>query len=99
MKREFRILVGYDGSKYSDAAIEDLQRAGLSTRVKALVVSVGDAPTIAPLASHYVIEKAVVGERVASIVDHANRQASEALKQAGKLAIKGGKQLRSRFPS
>ena len=99
MKREIKILVGYDGSSYCNGALDDLRRAGLPPRAKALVVSVGGAPTIAPLASHYVIEKAVIGERVASIVDHANRQAAEALKQASKLALNAGERLKSYFPS
>ncbi|HKO97416.1 MAG TPA: universal stress protein [Pyrinomonadaceae bacterium] len=99
MKRELKILIGYDGSKYCDAAIDDLTRAGLPPKVKALVVSVGDAPTIPPLASQEVTEKAVIGERAASIVAHANEQAAEALRQAGKLALRASKRLKSHFPS
>ncbi len=98
MKREIKILIGYDGSRYCDAAIDDLRRAGFSAKAKALVVAVGDAPTIPPLASHHVIEKAVIGERVASIVDHANRQVSEALKHASGLALSASKRLKSYFP-
>ena len=74
MNKRMKVLIGYDGSGYSDAAIDDLRRAGLPSEVEALVVSVGDSPIIPPLASHKVIEKAFVGERVVSIVEHANRQ-------------------------
>jgi nucleotide-binding universal stress UspA family protein len=37
-----KILIAYDGSIWSDAAIEDLQMAGLPARGEVLVVSVGD---------------------------------------------------------
>jgi len=38
-----KILIGYDGSEYADAAIEDLQYAGLPNEVEAVVLSVGNA--------------------------------------------------------
>jgi nucleotide-binding universal stress UspA family protein len=94
-----KVLIGYDGSSYADAALEDIRRAGLPSEVEALVVSVGDAPTIPPLASHEVIEKALVGERVVSIVEHANKQASEALHQAKELAWRASRRLKSDFPN
>lgn len=37
-----RIIVGYDGSKGADAAVEDLKLAGLPDKVHALVISVAD---------------------------------------------------------
>lgn len=55
-----RVLIGYDGSTYSDAAVNDLQRAGLPGDVEELVVSVRDAPIIPPLASHEVTEEATL---------------------------------------
>lgn len=94
-----KILIGYDGSSYADAAVDDLRRAGLPSEVEALVVAVGDAPIVPPFASHEVIEKALVGERVVSIVDHANRHVSEALKQANELVLSVSLRLRSYFPS
>ena len=39
-----KVLIGYDGSPYADAAIHDLRDAGLAKDVDALVVTVGDAP-------------------------------------------------------
>ncbi|MGH9972036.1 MAG: universal stress protein [Pyrinomonadaceae bacterium] len=93
-----KVLIGYDGSSYADAAVDDLHRAGLPSAVEALVVSVGDAPIIPPLASHEIIEKACVGERVVSIVEHANRQSSRALKQAAQLAASASRRIKSYFP-
>lgn len=44
-----RLLLGYDGSSYADAALDDLRR-GLPRDVEALVVSVGHAAIDGPLA-------------------------------------------------
>ena len=52
-----RLLIGYDGSSYADAAIADLQRAGLPPDVEALVVTVGDAPLVAAFGSHRIVEQ------------------------------------------
>ena len=68
-----RLLFGYDGSSYADAALEDLRRAGLPREVEALVVSVGDAPITPPLASHEVIEKAFTSRRVSTVIEQANK--------------------------
>lgn len=93
-----KILIGYDGSSYADSAVDDLRRAGLPSKVEALVVSVGDAPIVPPFASHEVIEKTLVGERVISIVDHANRHVSQALRHANELVLSSCLRLRSYFP-
>jgi nucleotide-binding universal stress UspA family protein len=42
MANEFKILIGYDGSGYADAAIDDLRNAGLPESATALVISVAE---------------------------------------------------------
>lgn len=37
-----RILIAYDGSEFADAALEDLQRAGLGTGAETCVMTVAD---------------------------------------------------------
>lgn len=93
-----RVLIGHDGSSYADAAIEDLQRAGLPERVEALVVTVGEPPVVVPFASPGV-EHRFAGERVRSIVDHANRQAAALLAEEKRYADDAASKLRSYFPS
>ena len=44
-----KILIGYDGSEFADAALEDLQRAGLGADVEALVMTVADVFVPMPL--------------------------------------------------
>lgn len=53
-RRCMKVLIGYDGSEYSDYALDDLQRAGLPVEAEAIVLSVAEAwelPAIADQAS------------------------------------------------
>lgn len=94
-----RVLVGHDGSSYADAAVDDLKRAALPERVEALVVTVGEPPAVFPLASPEFVEQKFAGEKVRSIVDHANRQAAAALSEEQRFAQNAAGKLRSYFPS
>lgn len=98
-RKRVKLLIGYDGSSDADAAIEDLVHAGLPDDVEALLVSVWDSPTVAPFASHDVIERAVVGDRLMSIVNQANLQLSEETKRLNELIVNADERLRSDFPS
>jgi len=93
-----RVLIGYDGSTYAEAAIADLLRAGLPDQVEALVVTVGDAPAVVSFASERILEQAYVGERARSIVEDARRQADEALSEAKRFARHAERELKSVFP-
>lgn len=42
MNKNFKILIGYDGSGFADAALDDLKNAGLPENVEALVLSVAE---------------------------------------------------------
>lgn len=98
-RQAMRLLIGHDGSSFADDAIADLQRAGFPKDVEALVLTVGDAPLVAPFASHRIIEQTFVGERVRSIVEHANKQSEEALSDARAIAENAALQLSTRFPT
>jgi nucleotide-binding universal stress UspA family protein len=93
-----RLLFGYDGSSYADAALEDLRRAGLPREVEALVVSVGDAPITPPLASHEVLEKAFTSRRVSTVIEQANKQASQSMEESRTLAANASVGIQSFFP-
>jgi nucleotide-binding universal stress UspA family protein len=98
MSERMKLLFGYDGSSYADAALDDLRRAGLPREVEALVVSVGDALITPPLASHEVIEKAFTSKRAEIIIEQANKQASQSMEEANKLAVNASERVRSFFP-
>ena len=98
-RKRMKLLIGYAGSNETKAAIEDLVHAGLPHDIEALIVSVCDSPTVAPFASHDVIERAVVGDRVTSMVNNANFQVSEEAKRASELVVNAEMRLHSDFPS
>lgn len=80
-----KILIGYDGSAYADAAIDDLPCAGLPPVGEAVVVSVGDVLFTPPLASHELIEKTVANGRVTSVIELAQEHESQTLGEAQRL--------------
>ena len=98
-KRPMKLLIGYDGSHDANAAIEDLTRAGLPANVEALITTVCDSPIVPPFASHDVIERAMVGDRVKSVINQANMQVSEETKEARELIVTADERLRSEFPA
>ena len=42
MNERIKLLIGYDGSESADAAVEDIQRAGLPRDTEAIVFAVAD---------------------------------------------------------
>lgn len=42
MSENYKLLIGYDGSSFADAALDDLQKAGLPEKVEALIFSVAE---------------------------------------------------------
>src|SRR5262245_52185374 len=98
MTERTRVLIGYDASEHSAAAIADLARAGLPGDCEALVVTVGESVTIPAWASHRTVGRALPAERVRSIVDHADQHAAAALNQFHKLAQQGQRRLSRLMP-
>ena len=93
-----RVLIGYDGSDYANAAIDDLQRSGLPRAATALVVSVGETllPT-SPSESAAIIARATSRRVITSLVQ-AQAQAALAIDEASELAEEGGQRVHARFP-
>lgn len=92
-----RILIGYDGSEHSDAALDDLKRAGLPRDSEVLVVSVADL-----LMSNPPIEEVAVqvftSRRVASAIKNAQTHADRVVKEAEEFAAQAVERLRLQFP-
>jgi nucleotide-binding universal stress UspA family protein len=87
-----KIVIGYDGSEYADAAWNDLRHAGLPRDAEALILSVAEGA--APLLSPAIVDDALDSERVASAVEYA----SNAIEQAKECARLGAERLKSHFP-
>ena len=93
-----KILSAYDGSESADAALSDLQRAGLPDDAEALIVSVADV-TMAPAQSNYeMFEHAVTSRRATSGLLLAQKQSARVLLEAKAFTTIAGERLRSYFP-
>lgn len=98
MNKRMKILIGYDGSAYADAAIDDLRLAGLPHAGEALVVSVGDVLFTPPLASHQLIEKTVASGRVTSAIELAQERESQTLGEAQRLVAEAVRRVQEHLP-
>lgn len=94
-----RVLVAYDGSDCADAALADLQRAGLPREVEALVFTVGETfLTPLPVLSYEVVAAAATSRRVSSALAQSQARAGHALEAAREIAESGRDLLGSAFP-
>ena len=90
-----KILIGYDGSEYSDLAIEDLKKAGLPGEAEAVVLSVGEAwnlPTDVERAS------AGSGKFVFPTTRLIEKRLAEISEASRKLAEQAAARIREMFP-
>lgn len=91
-----KILIGYDGSEYADAALEDLQRAGLDNDAEALVMTVADV--FVPLPIDEEVEN-TVPMYVPKAIKLAHERAQHKLEEAADLAKRVSEQIKSIFPN
>ena len=59
-----KILIGHDGSQSADAALFDLQRAGLPDEAEALIVSVADIMMVPETPSYELAGQALMRPRL-----------------------------------
>jgi nucleotide-binding universal stress UspA family protein len=94
-----KIVIGYDGSDYADAAIDHLSRAGLPRRADALVISVAGRRLSDPPPSSYELAEAM--QKVGPDSDSQSgvgKDASLAEAEALALSLQASKRLKSIFP-
>src|SRR3954469_1234080 len=92
-----KVLIGYDGSACSDAAVADLRRAGLPDDVEARVVSVaGVWPHMPPSAFEPLDPKAAAG--MSPAVRKAHALSARAMADARETAAAGEQRVRGWFP-
>lgn len=87
-----KVLIGYDGSECADAALKDLQRAGLDTEVDALVMTVADV-FVPP------VDEDDVPMYVPPAIMRAHEVAGQKLGAAANLAKHVSEQIGSTFPN
>lgn len=93
-----KILIGHDGSQSADAALVDLQRAGLPDEAEALVVSVADIMMVPATPAYELAGKALVSRRVSAGLVYARQQTERVLSEAKEFANRASEQVRSYFP-
>src|ERR1043166_7964355 len=97
-RKMMKILIGHDGSQSADAALVDLQRAGLPVEAEALVVSVADVMMSSATPAYELAGEALMSRRVTAGLVHAQRQTERVLNEAKDFARRASDQVRSYFP-
>ncbi|HEX5883613.1 MAG TPA: universal stress protein [Pyrinomonadaceae bacterium] len=95
---QMRVLIGYDGSESADAALDDLQKAGLPRELSALIVSVGEVGMPPSLIGSEVVGMPVTPQSVKMALAQAEVQTAQSLKEAEEFAAKAAARVRSYFP-
>jgi len=98
MTQEMKILIGYDGSDCAEAALDDLQRAGLPPVAEALVISVTEIWLPPPPPSSYEILEQARAVHVPADITHVYAKGSSAIQEAQSLAERAAARLRANFP-
>jgi len=93
-----KVLIGYDGSQSADAALVDLQRAGLPKEAEALIVSVADGMMVPETSAYELAGEALMSRRVTAGLLYAQKQTERMLKEAKDFASHARDQVRSYFP-
>jgi nucleotide-binding universal stress UspA family protein len=98
MNARMKLLIAYDGSECAEAALDDLQLAGLPPEAEALVVSVAEMWLPPPPPSAYeVVAEAMVAHTPADLQREYVKDSSPVL-EAQALAEEARERLRANFP-
>ena len=95
MNELFKLVIGYDGSPCSDAALNDLRRAGLPERVDAVVVTVAD---VFPPPEDELDGEDLLSPGAAALVARSQADARKAVEHAFTVAERGARRLKADFP-
>ena len=94
MKVLSKLLIAYDGSECSDAALRDLRRAGLPPAAEALVMTVADV--ILPPRDEELPDVPAI--RIPEVERHAQEKVGKAVKEARAFAERAAGRVRADFP-
>jgi nucleotide-binding universal stress UspA family protein len=96
-----KLLIGYDGSEHGDAAIDDLQRAGLPQDIEAIVLTVVDAYFPPPMDAKDAKDwgPSPMDEKIRKRAEEMRARAMKARQEAESVARRGAARLQELFPS
>ena len=94
-----KLLIAYDGSRCSDAALDDLTHAGLPVKGEAMVISVAEVWLPPPPPSSLEIVELAVTAKGPFGLERKYMAGSAAVKDADKLAVKAAARFRANFPA
>jgi nucleotide-binding universal stress UspA family protein len=96
-----KLLIGYDGSEHSDAAIDDLQRAGLPQDIEAVVLTVVDAYFPPPMDAKDAKDwgPSPLDEKIRKRAEEMRARAMKTRQEAESMAGRGAARLQRLFPS
>src|SRR5688572_18453198 len=97
MNEKMKILIAYDGSACAEAALDDLQRAGLPADAEALVVSVAEVWLPPPPLSAYEVVEAARDVHSAAELQRRYAKGSRAVADAHELALRAQERLQRNF--
>jgi nucleotide-binding universal stress UspA family protein len=92
-----RLLIGYDGSRCAEAALDDLRRAGLPEEVETLVISVAEV-WLPPPPENESLHDYAMELQTHSQLFKAHQTGAKAVTEAETLACHAKNRLRSYFP-
>jgi nucleotide-binding universal stress UspA family protein len=93
-----KILIGYDGSDCAEAALDDLQRAGLPSEAEALVLSVTEVLLPPPPPSSYEILEQARAVHVPADIPRVYAKGSPAIRETQSLSERAAARVRANFP-
>jgi nucleotide-binding universal stress UspA family protein len=93
-----KLLIGYDGSEHANAAIDDLQRAGLPQDVEAIVLTVADA-FLPPAVDPKDWGPSPLDEKIRKSAGEMRARALKARQEAASVAAQGAARLEELCPS
>ncbi|HEU4796059.1 MAG TPA: universal stress protein [Pyrinomonadaceae bacterium] len=89
-----KLLIAYDGSTCSDAALEDMKRAGLPEELEAVILTA--APVFLP--EEEMTEDEIVSAGAMAMVSQLQQESLDALNQAHAIAEQGANRVKANFP-
>lgn len=98
MNEKMKILIAYDGSDCADAALDDLQRAGLPSAAEALIITVAEVFLPPPPPSSYEIVGAVQEEHYAFNFEEVYKRNERVVEETRSLALRAAERLQKNFP-